>query len=86
MFKYTAVLSAPAYTITDFDTAEAAASHVEQSGSGRVTLFYGYENAPFCTPAITYRSCTAWSLTDGRWVEHYIHDGIGAPVRDARPQ
>jgi hypothetical protein len=86
MIKYTATILTPEYTRTDFDTAEAAASHVEQSGSGTVVEFYGHDNLPFCLPAIVYKSITIWAFTDRTWFQHYIHDGHGAAFQESRPQ
>jgi hypothetical protein len=87
MIKYTATVNAPEYTRTDFDTAEAAASYVEQTGSlGKVVEFYGHDNLPFCLPAIVYKALTMWTYTDGKWFSHYIHDGFGAAIQESRPQ
>jgi hypothetical protein len=89
MIKYEATLYAPELSHlnhVDFPTAEEAATHVEQCGKGRVVKFYGEANMPFCTPAIVYKSITMWTLADGKWREHYIHDGHGAAFQESRPQ
>ena len=86
MIKYEATVYSPEYSQVNYANAEAAAAHVEQVGSGRVVKFIGEPNIPFCTPAIVYRSSTMWSLVDGKWREHYIHDGHGAAFQEARPQ
>lgn len=87
MIKFTATVTAPEYTCTDFDSAEAAASHVEQSGSlGLVVEFHGHDNLPFCTPAIVYKPLIMWTFLDSKWFQHSIHDGYGAAFQESRPQ
>jgi hypothetical protein len=86
MTKFEATFFNPEYNRIDFDTAEAATAAVEEVGKGQVVKFYGQPNMPFCLPKIVYKSSTMWSLKEGKWFEHYIHDGYGNPVAESRPQ
>ena len=69
----------------DCSTPEEAIALVERVGSGDVVKFVCNPNQPGCLPAIVHTSCAMWSLHDGIWYSHYIHDGYGGKLTIEKP-
>lgn len=71
----------------DFATAEEAIAHCEASGHPEcnVVKFRLEPNMTDCLPAFVHRSLDLWTLRNGVWRAHYIHDGAGAPVCEEKP-
>jgi hypothetical protein len=87
IYQATGVVNGDYYSL-DFDTAEQAAKHVEDTKcDGTVVRFIGRANAPFCLPETVYNSSSMWTFEAGvgRWYERSMHDGYNGKVSEERP-
>lgn len=72
----------------DLPTAEEAIAIAEQKNTAHVVKFRVEPNQPYYLPKFVHKRCNMWSFERNRtpqWCVHSIYDGLGAPLKEEKP-